>query len=95
MRSFKINFPRQGVPTFVTVTQLEDGSFAVKLESTGMDEDTDPKKETVAAMKAPDLIVQHTKNGNWIILDQGNFELDDKDLQGLGRAIENNAPGLV
>ncbi|WP_423145966.1 hypothetical protein [Rubrolithibacter danxiaensis] len=95
MRSFKTNFPIDGVPTFVTVIQMEDGSFSVELESTGMDEDKDPKKETVAAMRTPDLLVQHTKNGTWIILDQGTFDLNNEDLQALGRAIENNSPNLI
>ena len=95
MRSFRINFPVKGVQTFVTVTQLEGDSFTIKLESTGMDESTDPTKETVAARSAPDLIVQKTKNGTWIILDEGAFNLDAQDLQALGKAIENNSPNLI
>jgi hypothetical protein len=95
MRAFKTHFPINGVTTFVTVTQLEDGTFSVVLESTGMDEDTDPTKETIASIRGHDLLVQHTKNGTWIILDQGTFELNNEDLQGLGRAIENNSPNLV
>ena len=96
MRSFKINFPVKGVPTFVTVTKLDDGTFSVELESTGMDEDKDPRKETIAARRIPDLLVQHTKNGTWIIISgQGDFDLNTEDLQSLGRAIEDNAPNLI
>jgi hypothetical protein len=95
MRAFKTNFPIKGVPTFVTVTQLEDGTFSVELEGTGMDEDKDPRKETIAARRIPDLLVQHTRNGTWLILDQGTFDLNDEDLQALGRSIENNSPNLV
>lgn len=96
MRSFKINFPVKGVQTFVTVTQLDDGTFSVELESTGMDDDKDPSRETVAARRRPDLLVQHTKNGTWIIISgEGEFDLNNEDLQSLGRAIEDNAPNLV
>ncbi len=95
MRAFKTNFPIKVVPTFIQVTQLDDGSFAIELESTGMEEDTDPTKETFASKKAPDLIVQHTKNGSWMILDEGSFNLTHEDLQALGRAIETNSPNLV
>jgi hypothetical protein len=95
MRAFKTNFPIKGVPTFVQITQLEDGSFAVELESTGMEEDTDPTKETVASKRMPDLIVQHTKNGSWMILDEGSFNLNQEDLQALGRAIETSSPHLI
>ena len=95
MRAFKTNFPIKGVSTFVTITQLDDGTFSIELEGTGMDEDKAPGKETVAARRTPDLLVQHTKNGTWIILDQGTFDLNNEDLQALGRAIENNSPNLV
>jgi len=95
MRSFKTNFPIKGIPTFVTVTQLDDGTFSVQLESTGMEEDIDPVKETVSARRNPDLLVQHTKNGTWIILEQGTFDLNNEDLQALGHAIEDNTPNLI
>lgn len=93
MRSFKTNFPIKGVPTFVTVTQLDDGTFSIQLESTGMEEY--PEKETAAARPNPDLLVQHTKNGTWIILEQGTFELNNEDLQALGHAIEESTPNLI
>lgn len=96
MRSFKINFPVKGIPTFVTVTKLDGGTFSVELESTGMDEDKDPRKETVAARRKPDMLVQHTKNGTWIMISgEGEFDLNTEDLQALGRAIEDRSPNLV
>lgn len=93
MRSFRISFLLKGVSTFVTVTQLEDGTFSIQLERTGMDEDQD--KKTTAVRPGPDLLVQHTKNGTWIILEQGTFELNNEDLQALGHAIEDNTPNLI
>ena len=90
MNGFKTHFLQNGRRTDISVSPLDNNCFGIRLESTGMDEGLDPTKETHAAMHAPDLIVQHTKNGQWMIMDQGTFELNDEDLQALGRAIEEN-----
>jgi hypothetical protein len=96
MQAFKTHFPVKGVRTDVTVTQVEDTMFAIELESAdAFEEDKDPKRETVASMKEPSMIVQKTKNQGWLILNEGSFDLNENDLQELGKAIENNAPGLL
>ena len=95
MQGFKTYFPKNGHRTDITVTPLEHDCFGIELESTGMEEDRDPTKETFAAMKAPDLVVQKTHTGDWVIIDQGTFELDAEDLKALGRAIEKDSPGLI
>ena len=96
MQAFKTHFPIKGVRTDVTVTPVEDNMFAIELESAdAFEEDRDPKRETVSSMKAPNLIVQRTKTQGWLILDEGTFNLNDEDLQELGKAIENNSPGLL
>ena len=96
MPAFKTHFPVKGVRTDVTVTQVEDNLFAIELESTNaFDEDKDPKNETVVSQKEPNLIVQKTKTSGWVILDEGSFDLDHNDLQELGKAIENDYPGLL
>jgi hypothetical protein len=96
MPAFKTHFPIDGIRTDVTVTRLETNMFAIELESTNaFDEDKDPKNETVASQKPPNLIVQKTKTGGWVILDEGSFDLSNTDLQALGKAIENNSSGLL
>ncbi|MDF3077410.1 MAG: hypothetical protein K0S09_1299 [Sphingobacteriaceae bacterium] len=90
MNGFKTHFLQNGHRTDVSITPLDNDCFGVELERTGMDEERDPTNETHAAMRSPDMVVQHTKNGHWLILDQGTFELNDGDLQNLGRAIEEN-----
>jgi hypothetical protein len=96
MQAFKTHFPVKGVRTDVTVTPVDDNTFAIELESVDVfDEDRDPKKETVASMKEPNMIVQKTKTQGWLILNEGSFDLDQNDLDALGKAIENNAPGLI
>lgn len=93
MLAFKTYFPIKGIRTDVTVTPLDNDCFGVELETTGMSEETDPAKETHAAMRSPDLVVQHTAKGQWMILDEGSFDLNDEDLQALGRAIEHHSKG--
>lgn len=96
MQAFKTHFPVKGVRTDVTVTPVEDNMFAIELESAdAFEEDKDPKHETVASMKEPNMIVQKTKSQDWVILETGSFNLSQKDLQELGKAIENNSPGLI
>lgn len=89
MQAFKTHFPVKGVRTDVTVRPLEDNLFAIELESAdAFEEDRDPKKETVASLKEANMIVQKTKTQDWIILDEGTFNLNQEDLQELGKAIE-------
>lgn len=96
MPAFKTHFPLKGVRTDVTVTPVENNMFAIELESANaFDEDKDPKNETVVSQKPPNLIVQKTKNSNWVILDEGSFDLNQDDLQALGRAIENDSASLI
>lgn len=96
MQAFKTHFPVKGVRTDVTVTPVEDNMFAIELESAdAFEEDRDPKRETIASMKEPNMIVQRTKTQGWIILDEGTFNLNQEDLQELGKAIENNSPNLI
>lgn len=96
MQAFKTHFPIKGVRTDVTVTPVETNMFAIELESLdAFEEFTDPKKETFSSKKPPNMIVQKTKSQDWIILDEGSFNLSQEDLQELGKAIENNSPGLV
>lgn len=96
MQAFKTHFPVKGVRTDVTVTPVEDNTFAIELESAdAFEEDRDPKRETVASMKEPGTIVQKTKSQDWIILQEGSFKLNEEDLQGLGKAIEENSPNLI
>ena len=96
MRAFKTHFPVKGVRTDVTATQVEENMFAIELESAdAFEEDRDPKRETLASMKEPGMIVQKTKSQNWIILNEGSFNLDQEDLMELGKAIEGNSPNLV
>ncbi|MGV3508002.1 MAG: hypothetical protein ACO1N7_01840 [Sphingobacteriaceae bacterium] len=96
MQAFKTHFPVKGVRTDITVTPVENNMFAVELESAdAFEEDRDPKKETVSSMNPPNMIVQKTKTQGWVILDEGTFNLNDEDLQALGKAIEDDSPGLV
>ena len=96
MQAFKTHFPIKGVRTDVTVIPVEGNTFAIELESAdAFEEDKNPKHETVASMKEPNMIVQKTKTQDWIILDEGTFELNQEDLQELGKAIENNSPNLI
>ena len=96
MTGFRTHFPIKGVRTDVVITPVENHMFAVELESTdAFDEETDPKNKTIASQNAPNLIVQKTKTGNWLILDEGSFNLNDEDLQALGKAIERDSPGLI
>ena len=96
MPGFKTHFPVKGVRTDVQVTPVENNMFAIELESSNaFDEDTDPKNTTIASQKPPNLIVQKTKTGGWVILDQGTFDLNNEDLQALGKAIENDSSGLI
>ncbi|WP_207426232.1 hypothetical protein [Pedobacter sp. SYSU D00535] len=96
MAGFRTHFLLKGVRTDVHVNQVEDSLFAIELESANaFDEEKDPKNTTIASQRPPNLIVQKTKTEGWVILDQGSFELNHEDLQALGRAIENDAPGLI
>ena len=96
MQAFKTHFPVKGVRTDITVTPVENNMFAVELESAdAFEEDRDPKKETVSSMNPPNMIVQTTKTHGWVILDEGTFNLNDEDLQALGKAIEDDSPGLI
>ena len=96
MRAFKTHFPVKGVRTDVTVTPVEENTFAIELESAdAFEEDRDPKHETVASMHEPNMIVQRTKTQGWIIMDAGTFDLNEEDLQALGKAIEDNSPNLI
>ena len=96
MQAFKTHFPIKGIRTDVTVTPVEKNMFAIELESAdAFEKDRDPKKETVSSMNPPNMIIQRTKSQDWIILDEGTFNLNQEDLQELGRAIENNSPGLM
>ena len=95
MQAFKTHFPIKGVRTDVTVTPVEANTFAIELESAdAFEEDRDPKRETIASMNEPNMIVQKTKTQEWIILNEGNFNLNQDDLQELGKAIEENSPNL-
>jgi hypothetical protein len=96
MRAFRTHFPIKGVRTDVRITPVEENMFAVELESAdAFEQDLDPKQETVASMKEPGMIVQRTKTQGWLILNEGSFDLNDEDLQELGKAIESNSPNLV
>jgi len=96
MLGFKTHFPIKGARTDVIITPFEKHMFAIELESTDpFEADRNPKSETVASQKPPHLIVQKTSTKGWVILDQGSFDLNDEDLQALGRAIENDSEGLV
>jgi hypothetical protein len=96
MPSFRTHFPIRGLRHDVVVTPVEDNLFSVQLESTdAFDPDTRPGEETVASRKEPNLVVQKTKTGGWVILDEGTFDLDQDDLQALGRAIENDSGKLL
>lgn len=89
MPAFKTHFPVKGVRTDVTVTPIEENMFAIELESAdAFEEDKDPKRETISSVKEPNLIVQKTKTQDWIILNQGSFDLSQNDLKELGKAIE-------
>ncbi|KAA8483371.1 hypothetical protein BDE36_2704 [Arcticibacter tournemirensis] len=92
MPSFRTHFPVKNVRTDVIVTPVEDHTFTIELESTdAFDEDTDPKHETVSSRNAPNLIVQKTKTKGWVILQPGTFDLNNEEVQALGRAIENGS----
>jgi len=96
MPGFRTHFPIKGVRTDIRVTPVEDSMFAIEIESTdAFDSDRDPKNETVASEKPPALIVQKTKTNNWVILDEGDFDLNAEDLKALGMAIENDSVGLI
>ncbi len=96
MPGFRSHFPLKGVRTDIQVTPVENNMFAIELESTNaFDEEKNPRSSTVASQRPPNLIVQKTKNGGWVILDQGTFDLNDADLQALGRAIEQDSSGLI
>lgn len=89
MPSFKTHFPIKGIRTDVTVTSLEEDMFAIELESAdAFDDDKDPRRETISSVKVPNLIIQKTRTQDWIILNEGSFDLDHKDLKELGKAIE-------
>jgi|GEM_PF-964069 len=94
MQSFKTHFPIRGIRTDVTVTPVDDNMFSIELESAdAFAEETDPKKETFASRNPPNLIVQKTKSQDWIILNEGTFNLNQEDLKALGKVIENNSVG--
>lgn len=91
MQAFKTHFKIKGVRTDVTVKPLEENMFGIELESAdAFDEDTDPKKETLSGAKPPNLIVQKTKSQEWIIINEGSFNLNEEDITELGKAIENH-----
>ncbi len=92
MPSFRTHFVVKGSRIDIKVTPVEDNCFVIEKEtSDAFDESSDPKKETVASRKEPGMIVQKTKSNEWVILDQKAFELDQKDLKELGKAIENGS----
>jgi len=96
MSAFKTHFPIKAVRTDVIATQVEQNTFAIELESTdAFEKDRDPKHETVSSMREPGLIIQKTKTQGWVILNEGNFDLDQNDLQELGKAIERDYEGLL
>ena len=92
MPDFRTYFPVKGVRTDVVVTPLEDNCFAIELESTDVfDEEKDPKNQTVASKKAPNMIIQKTKTKGWVILQPGTFDLSFEETQALGSAIEGSS----
>ena len=91
MPSIRTHFPVKNIRTDVVVHPVEEHTFAVELESTdAFDADKDPKNETVASIKPPNLIVQKTRTKGWVILQEGTFDLTHDEVQALGAAIENN-----
>ena len=90
MASLSIPFNMDNQIQYLRITVLEGRIFALHLESSNAS-----IQQGVQTAGPPDLLMQRTRTGKWIALEQGIWQLDAGDLKRLGRYIEEALPFQV
>lgn len=91
MRTIRTHFLYKNIRTDIVVTLVEDKTFAVDLESTDVfDDNLNLKQSETTSATAPGMIIQKTRSNEWLVLQPGDWDLNHKEVQTLGRAIESS-----